>query len=40
MEPFVPKFQGRPWVSGMRALHVYVLPRPGVDDELLGIAQL
>lgn len=38
MEPFVPKFQGRPWASGMRALHVYVLPRPGVDDELLGLA--
>lgn len=39
MEPFVPKFRGRPWVSGMRALHVYVLPRPGVDDDLLSIAQ-
>lgn len=38
MEPFTPKFQGRPWVSGMRALHVYVLPRPGADDELLGMA--
>lgn len=39
MEPFVPKFQGRPWPSGMRVLHVYVLPRPGVDDELLSLAQ-
>lgn len=39
VEPFVPKFRGRPWVSGMRALHVYVLPRPGVDDELLGLAE-
>lgn len=39
MEPFVPRFRGRPWVSGMRALHVYVLPRPGVDDELLGLAE-
>jgi hypothetical protein len=40
VEPFVPKFQGRPWTSGMRALHVYVLPRPGADDELLSIAQV
>ncbi|MEJ8652802.1 hypothetical protein WKI65_33250 [Streptomyces sp. MS1.AVA.3] len=40
MEPFVPKFQGRPWVSGVRALHVYVLPRPGVDDDLLAMAQV
>ncbi|ROQ70228.1 hypothetical protein EDD93_4740 [Streptomyces sp. 840.1] len=39
MEPFVPRFQGGPWVSGMRALHVYVLPRPGVDDELLGLTE-
>ncbi|MFJ8982745.1 hypothetical protein [Streptomyces sp. NPDC102282] len=39
MEPFVPKFQGRPWASRMRAFHVYVLPRPGVDDELLGLAE-
>ncbi|MCZ1012145.1 hypothetical protein [Streptomyces lydicus] len=38
MEPFAPKFQGRPWVSGMRALHVYVLPRPGADDDLLAMA--
>ncbi|GAA2312563.1 hypothetical protein Scani_00170 [Streptomyces caniferus] len=39
MEPFVPKFQGRRWVDGMRVLHVYVLPRSGVDDELLEMAQ-
>ncbi|WP_437054889.1 2'-5' RNA ligase family protein [Streptomyces sp. enrichment culture] len=39
MEPFVPKFQGRPWVSGMRVLHVYVLPRPGVDDNLLNLVE-
>ncbi|MEU8954908.1 hypothetical protein AB0C93_11445 [Streptomyces sp. NPDC048518] len=39
MEPFVPKFQGHPWASGMRALHVYVLPRPEVDDGLLGLAE-
>lgn len=38
MEPFTPRFQGRPWVSGMRVLHVYVLPRPGADDELLRMA--
>ncbi|MFJ2744817.1 2'-5' RNA ligase family protein [Streptomyces sp. NPDC087440] len=39
MEPFVPKFRGRPWESGMGALHVYVLPRPGVDAELLRLVQ-
>ncbi|MEU4174709.1 hypothetical protein [Streptomyces sp. NPDC026589] len=26
-------------MSGMRVLHIYVLPRPGVDDELLGLAE-
>ncbi|MGV9884808.1 hypothetical protein [Streptomyces sp. NPDC003006] len=39
MEPFVPQFQGRQWVDGLRALHVYVLPRPGVDDDLLAMAK-
>ncbi|MFF2777059.1 hypothetical protein ACFVU3_19390 [Streptomyces sp. NPDC058052] len=39
MERFVPRFQGRPWPSGMPVLHVYVLPRPGADDELLTLAR-
>ncbi len=39
MERFVPHFQGRPWPSGMPALHVYVLPRPGVDDGVLSLAR-
>ncbi|MFJ4745445.1 2'-5' RNA ligase family protein [Streptomyces sp. NPDC088775] len=37
MRQFVPKFQGRPWVSGEQVLHVYVCPRAGVDDELLRL---
>ncbi|MFH8520267.1 2'-5' RNA ligase family protein [Streptomyces gelaticus] len=37
MRQFVPKFQGRPWISGERVLHVYVCPRAGVDDELLRL---
>ncbi|MGX9225100.1 hypothetical protein ACWV95_00215 [Streptomyces albus] len=40
MEKFVPRFQGRPWADGLRVLHVYVLPRPGVDDGLLSLAQM
>lgn len=39
MEKFVPRFQGRPWPSGTSVLHVYVLPCPGVDDELLSLAR-
>lgn len=40
VEKFVPRFQGRPWADGLRVLHVYVLPRPGVDDGLLSLAQM
>jgi len=38
MDRFTPQFQGKPWVDGMEIIHVYVLPRPGVDDELLALA--
>jgi len=38
MERFTPQFQGKPWVDGMEIIHAYVLPRPGVDDELLALA--
>ncbi|WP_406220817.1 hypothetical protein [Streptomyces decoyicus] len=38
MERFTPKFQGRPWTDGMEVVHAYVLPRPGVDDELISLA--
>ncbi|WP_406303642.1 2'-5' RNA ligase family protein [Streptomyces sp. NBC_00885] len=37
MERFVPRFQGHPWVDGMRVLHAYIPLRPGVDDELLAL---
>lgn len=39
MERFVPRYQGRPWVDGMSVLHVYGLPRAGVDDELLEMVR-
>ncbi|MFE6779052.1 2'-5' RNA ligase family protein [Streptomyces sp. NPDC057702] len=39
MQRFVPRFQGRPWVDGMRVLHVYVVPREQGDDELLALAR-
>ncbi|MGP4053199.1 hypothetical protein [Streptomyces sp. 2A115] len=37
MERFVPRFQGQPWFDGLRVLHVYLLPEPGVDDDLLAL---
>ncbi|MGW0672537.1 hypothetical protein [Streptomyces sp. NPDC002746] len=38
MERFNPKFQGRTWTEGMGVVHAYVLPRTGVDDELISLA--
>ncbi|MFG2349549.1 hypothetical protein [Streptomyces phaeochromogenes] len=38
MELFTPHFQGKPWVDGMEVIHAYLLPRVGVDDELLALA--
>ncbi|MFC8449337.1 2'-5' RNA ligase family protein [Kitasatospora sp. NPDC057223] len=38
MERFVPKFQGRPWPDGARALHVYALPDLDSDRELARLA--
>ncbi|MFD9223398.1 hypothetical protein ACFWDI_26105 [Streptomyces sp. NPDC060064] len=38
MQRFTPKFQGEPWTDGLEVIHAYVLPRPGVDDELLALA--
>lgn len=38
MERFDPKYQGGPWVDGMEVVHVYALPRAGVDDELIALA--
>ncbi|MFE4018647.1 hypothetical protein ACFXPZ_14660 [Streptomyces sp. NPDC059101] len=38
MDRFIPRFQGRPWVNGMEVIHAYLLPRVGVDDELLALA--
>ncbi|WP_448334011.1 2'-5' RNA ligase family protein [Streptomyces sp. DSM 41534] len=38
MERFTPRFQGQPWVDGMHVIHAYLLPRPGIDDELLELA--
>lgn len=38
MERFNPKFQGGPWTEGMGVVHAYVLPRAGVDDELISLA--
>lgn len=38
MRRFTPAFRGEPWTEGMGVLHVYVLPRPGVDDDLLALA--
>ncbi|MFF5284567.1 hypothetical protein [Streptomyces sp. NPDC013171] len=40
MEQFAPRFQGRMWTSGTAVLHVYVLPRPGVNNELLSLARV
>lgn len=40
MERFTPQFQGKPWADGMEIIHAYVLPRPGVDDELLALAHV
>ncbi len=37
MKPFVPVFQHREWVSGARALHLYILPDPAVDTELFAL---
>ncbi|WP_424217779.1 hypothetical protein ACN20G_37100 (plasmid) [Streptomyces sp. BI20] len=45
MEPFVPQYQGAPWPAGptpedgVGVLHVYALPRPGVDDDLLDLVR-
>ena len=36
MERFTPRFRGKPWVAGMEVIHAYLLPRAGVDDELLA----
>lgn len=38
MELFTPHFQGKPWVDGMEVIHAYLLPRVGIDDELLALA--
>ena len=38
MDRFTPRFQKQPWVDGMGVLHGYLLPRAGVDDELLDLA--
>ncbi|MGW0826267.1 hypothetical protein [Streptomyces sp. NPDC002845] len=40
MERFTPRFQGRPWVDGMEVAHAYLLPRNGIDDELLALAHV
>ncbi|MEV8544449.1 2'-5' RNA ligase family protein [Streptomyces sp. NPDC051572] len=37
MERFTPKWQGKPWLDDIHALHVYLLPTPGVDDALLSL---
>lgn len=37
MRPFQPVFQGRPWVSGTSALHVYALPDPAVDGAFFDL---
>ncbi|MGW0672558.1 hypothetical protein [Streptomyces sp. NPDC002746] len=38
MEQFVPKFRGSAWPSGTGVLHIYALPRKGVEDDLLEMA--
>lgn len=39
MRRFTPKFGGSgQWTEGMGVLHVYVRPRPGVDNDLLALA--
>ncbi|GAA0393479.1 hypothetical protein Acor_81560 [Acrocarpospora corrugata] len=38
MHRFVPQFQGSPWPSGARVLHVYALPDPPFANELLRLA--
>jgi hypothetical protein len=40
MELFTPRFQGKPWVDGMEVIHAYLLPRAGIDDELLALAHV
>ncbi|MCY0940266.1 MULTISPECIES: hypothetical protein [Streptomyces] len=40
MRRFTPTFQGEPWSEGMEVLHIYLLPRPGVDDDLLALAHV
>ncbi|WP_180685860.1 2'-5' RNA ligase family protein [Streptomyces gossypiisoli] len=39
MRRFTPRFQGTEWTDGMGVLHVYAVPKPGVDDELLSLVQ-
>lgn len=36
---FTPKFRDIPCENGMEALHVYILPTPGVDHDLLSRVQ-
>ncbi|MGP4115299.1 2'-5' RNA ligase family protein [Streptomyces sp. 4N509B] len=38
MKRFTPHFQGRPWVDGLEVIHAYLVPRAGVDDELIALA--
>ncbi|MFI7337010.1 2'-5' RNA ligase family protein [Streptomyces sp. NPDC050085] len=38
MQKFTPSWRGRPWEDGFAALHAYLAPRAGVDDELLALA--
>lgn len=38
MKRFTPRFQGKPWVDGLEVTHAYLLPRAGVDDELIALA--
>ncbi|MFE9597141.1 hypothetical protein [Streptomyces hokutonensis] len=37
MKPFVPVYRGKPWVSGVSVLHLYVVPDPEVDKDLLAL---
>ena len=38
MKRFIPQFQGRDWPDGARVLHVYAVPDPTTDTELLKLA--
>ncbi|WP_328844873.1 hypothetical protein [Streptomyces sp. NBC_00258] len=37
MQPFTPSFRQQDWESGVRALHLYVLPDPAVDSDLFTL---